>query len=105
ARSLACSAFTGKGIAELWECVLEHQVMTQANGWLNQLRLEQNRGWMHETLEEGLMQLFRSNPVVQKRMAELERQVLAGQIAAFRAGRLLLSLYHPEALRQPAIEI
>jgi LAO/AO transport system kinase len=106
ARSLACSAYTGKGIAELWACVLEHRVMTQANGWLAHLRLEQNRNWMQETLEEGLMQMFRSNPVVQERMAELERQVLAGQKTAFRAGHELLSSYRSEGRSaKPSFEV
>ena len=93
APALACSAKTGRGIEEIWKCVLEHRATAQASGWLSQLRLEQSRRWMQETLETGLMQLFRSNPAIQQRLAELEKQVIAGQITAVRAGRELLSLY------------
>lgn len=93
ARALACSAYTGYRVADLWTCVLEHHAMTMSNDWLPRLRLEQHRSWMQATLEQGLMQLFRSNPVIQSHMVELEERVLAGQITAVRAGRELLSLY------------
>jgi len=93
ARTVACSAHTGRGVAELWTSVLEHDALTKANGWLDRFRLEQNRRWMQETLERGLMELFRANPVIQQKAAELEPQVLAGKITALRAGRELLSLY------------
>jgi LAO/AO transport system kinase len=96
ARARVCSAKTGCGIEELWNCVLEHHSRTSANGWLRELRLNQSRGWMKETLEAGLMQLFRSNPAIQQQMRELEGQVLAGKITAVRAGRQLLSLYVSE---------
>ena len=96
ARAYVCSARTGRGIEELWKCVLDHHAMTRANGWLSRLRLDQSRRWMQETLETGLMDLFRSNPEIQRRVVELEKQVLAGQITAVRAGRQLLSLYVSE---------
>jgi LAO/AO transport system kinase len=98
-RALACSAHTRYGVEELWSCVLEQNARTSANGWLDRQRLEQNRRWMQETLEEGLMHLFRSNAVVQGRMAELEQQVLAGRITAVRAARELLALYSAEPAR------
>jgi LAO/AO transport system kinase len=93
ARAIACSAHTGRGVAELWASVLEHNALTRASGWLDRFRLEQNRRWMQETLEQGLMKLFRANPAIQQKLAEVERQVLAGKITAVRAGRELLSMY------------
>jgi len=56
---------------------------------------------MQETLEEGLMQLFRSNPVIRQNLADLERKVLAGEITAVRAGRELLSLYVQNTAMRP----
>ncbi len=32
-RAVTCSALTGAGIRELWECVLEYVALTRANGW------------------------------------------------------------------------
>lgn len=103
-RALACSAHTGRGVPELWSCVLEQVALTKANGWFGQFRLEQNRRWMQERLEHGLMQLFHSNKVVQERLAELERQVVAGQVTPVRAVRDLLALYVSGKVRTPQDE-
>jgi LAO/AO transport system kinase len=93
ARALTCSAHTRRGVEEVWACVLEHNAVIRSNGWLHRLRLEQNQRWMQETLEAGLMQLFRSNPGTHQRLEEFERQVLEGQITAVRAASELLALY------------
>lgn len=98
-RAMCCSAKTGKGVAELWSRVLEHRAMTAANGWLERTRKEQAKHWMQESLEHALMQLFRSDPEIQRQMAALEKRVVAGQITAFRAVRELLDRYTATYLR------
>lgn len=92
-RALACSAHTGCGIAELWSCVCEHVAITKANDWFEQARREQARRAMHNVLEQGLMDLFHADPVVQQRMAALERKIVAGQATTVSAVRELLSLF------------
>jgi LAO/AO transport system kinase len=96
-RAMACSAKTGGGVANLWFCVLEFAASTKANGWFEQKRREQARRSMREKLELGLMQLFRSNPTVQKRLTELEEQMFAGQIVADAAVRDLLAFFTSKA--------
>ncbi len=93
ARALACSPHTGRGIPDLWNCVLEHAALTHANGAFDLNRREQRRRWMHETLEHGLRHFFLSHPVIRARMDALERDVLEGQTTPFRAARTLLDLY------------
>jgi LAO/AO transport system kinase len=92
-RALSCSALTGRGIAEIWKCVLEHDTLTHANGWFDENRREQRRRWMHETLELGLRQFFSAHPLIRMRMEALEREVLEGQTTPFRAARALLDMY------------
>jgi len=92
-RAIACSALTGRGIAEIWNCVLEHAAMTHANGWFDQNRREQRRRWMHETLELGLRQFFSAHPLIRMRMETFEREVLDGHTTPFRAARTLLEMY------------
>jgi LAO/AO transport system kinase len=96
-RAMACSARTGRGVADLWSCALEFEATTRANGWFEQSRREQARRSMRENLELGLMQLFRSDSTMQKRLRELEEQVLAGQIAAGVAVRDLLAFFASKA--------
>jgi LAO/AO transport system kinase len=92
-RALACSARTGKGIAELWNAIREHTALTQASGWFTLNRRNQTRRWMHEIIEQGLRQRFDSNPAVRRRMKTLEQEVLEGRTTSFRAARMLLDLY------------
>ena len=92
-RGIACSALTGRGIPELWNCVVEHAAMGKQNGWFERNRRQQRRRWMHETLEHGLKQFFTAHPLIRMRMDGLEREVLEGRTTPFRAARMLLEMY------------
>ncbi len=92
-RAIACSAHTGRGIAELWNCVREHAAMIKANGWFDANRREQRRRWMHEILEQGLRQFFSAHPLIRSRMEALEGQVVDGHTTPFQAARKLLEMY------------
>ncbi len=92
-RALACSAMAGRGIAEIWNRVLEHASLTRGNGWFEENRREQRRRWMHETLESGLRQFFSAHPLIRMRMEAFEREVLEGKTTPFRAARTLLEMY------------
>jgi len=92
-RSLTCSAQTGLGIAEVWNCVLEYAAMTKANGWFGLSRRGQTQKWMHEIIRDGLRQRFESHPSIQGRIETLEQDVLEGRTTSFRAARELLETY------------
>ena len=97
-RALTCSAQSGKGIPELWNCVLEYAGLTKSNGWFGLARQNQAQKWMREIVQDGLRHRFETHPAVRKRMEELEHEVLEGHITSFRAARTLLDLYSvPEA--------
>lgn len=92
-RAFACSAHTGRGIRELWNCILERSAITAANGWFDRNRREQRRRWMRESIDQGLGQLFSTNPLVRARMEAFEAEVVAGRTTPFRAARALLEMY------------
>jgi LAO/AO transport system kinase len=92
-RALICSAQTGKGIAELWECVTEFVALTKGNGWFALARKKQTQAWMQEIIRESLRHRFESHPAIRQRKNSLEKEVLAGRITSFRAARELLEVY------------
>ena len=92
-RSLTCSALTGAGIHELWNCVLEYVALTKANSWFGNVRRAQQKRWMHEMIEQALRQRFDANPAVHHSMEALERDVAAGRTTSFRAARMLLEMH------------
>ena len=91
--AMCCSAHSGRGVADLWSCILEHDAITTATGWFDRTRREQARRSMHDSIEVGLMQMFRCNLAVQHRLAELEEKVLAGSMTTAGAVRELLTLF------------
>jgi LAO/AO transport system kinase len=92
-RAVTCSALTGSGIRELWECVLEYAALTRANGWFAERRREQQRRWMHEMIDQSLRQRFHADAAVRGRIEMLERDVAEGRTTPFRAARTLLAVY------------
>lgn len=92
-RTLACSALTGKGIPELWNCVLEYVALTKANGWFGRNRREQAQRWMHEIIQQELRLRFDSQPEIRTRMALLEEAVRDGLTTPTRAAQELLEAY------------
>jgi LAO/AO transport system kinase len=91
--ALVCSALTGAGIRELWQCVLEYVTLTHANGWFARARRAQQKRWMHEMIEHALCQRFDAHPAVRHSLEALERDVAAGRTTSFRAARMLLEMY------------
>ena len=92
-QAITCSAQTGKGIAELWNLVLDYAALTKANGWFARKRQEQTHKWMNEIIRQGLIHQFEVRPDLRGRMAALEQEVLEGRMTSFRAARTLLELY------------
>lgn len=92
-RAMACSALNGCGIAEIWNCIVEHNRLIRTNGWFEGNRRAQRRRWMHESLELGLRQFFSAHPLIRMRMETLENEVLQGNTTPFHAARTLLEMY------------
>ncbi len=92
-KTLVCSALENRGIAEIWQTVLDYQAQTLANGYFRANRARQAKHWLHEALDAGLRQMFFGNEAVQKQLAALEPEVLAGRISPVAAASTLLSLF------------
>jgi LAO/AO transport system kinase len=91
--ALTCSAVTGAGVSELWDCVMQHSRQLKSNGWFERVRRDQAKKWMYEVIEQGLLRNFRTHPVVRERLAEFEKEVTEGRLTSFRASKRLLQLY------------
>ena len=92
-RALTCSAQSGMGIPELWNCVAEYAAATKANGWFNLSRQNQAQQWMHEIIQRELKRRFELHPAIREQMKALEQEVTEGRSSSFRAARALLEAY------------
>jgi LAO/AO transport system kinase len=94
------SARTGRGIPEFWETVLEHRGLLQASGRLEARRREQDRSWMWQLVEDGLLAAFRGDAEVRELSPALETEVEERRRTAPEAARGLLKRFL-EAGRRP----
>ena len=86
------SALTGAGVAEVWETVQTYVQRTQASGYFQQRRQEQNLHWLHETIRQALETRFYAQPRVQQQLPAVEQAVREGRQSAFGAAGELLGL-------------
>jgi LAO/AO transport system kinase len=88
---LTSSSYTGKGLAELWEAILEHREHLESTGGLAARRARQQRDWMWSLIDDELLETVRQTPAVKAMRAELEADVMAGRLSAVEAAQAVLA--------------
>ena len=73
--------------------ISEYLKKNKGTGHFKEKRKEQNKHWLHETIEDRLRSDFYGSKAVDAEIAELERRVLAGELSPFRAGELLIGKF------------
>jgi GTPase len=91
---LLCSAQTGSGIPEVWECILKHGKFQLEKGLRDEHRREQSLAAMHQMIHSALEISFLRDPEIAAKLPKIEEQVRAGKITPFAAARALLSEFH-----------
>jgi LAO/AO transport system kinase len=82
----------GTGLPELWETVERHrQVLTEA-GEFEARRRAQQVDWTWQMVRDTVLDRVLSNPAVRKMRAEVERQVLAGELTPTMAAQQILKV-------------
>jgi LAO/AO transport system kinase len=84
-RALSCSAYTGKGVPEVWDLVGEFHNNLIASGVFEKRRREQNVQWLHSLIKEAVLGRFFEQAAVQAMLPDLERAVGAGEIPVAQA--------------------
>ena len=84
------SALNQTGVTEFWQAVQRFNALQAASGRQAKRRSQQAKAWMWERIEAGLTQAFKQHPAVKQQLDSLTEQVVAGQVPASTAARLLL---------------
>ncbi|MGD9667706.1 MAG: methylmalonyl Co-A mutase-associated GTPase MeaB [Hyphomicrobiaceae bacterium] len=74
------SGRTNIGLDTLWAKIEEHRTRTGATGEFAERRRAQALSWMHDMLEDRLMEALRSNPRVASSLPGLEADVREGRL-------------------------
>ena len=93
---LTSSSLTGKGLAEVWQAVLDHRTWLETSGGgLEERRATQQILWLWALVEGELGDALRRAPSVRTLRAGLEADVAAGDLSALEAsGQILRALAH-----------
>ena len=86
-RSLSCSAFTGDGLAAIWETICDYKRLLKDAGEWQEKRKSQQVEWMWAIIRERILSKIETNEKVQSLVPQLELQVaeskLTPALAAF----------------------
>ena len=86
------SALEGTGLEELWDTVERHRdVLTEA-GDFEARRRAQQVDWTWQMVRDTVLDRVLSNPAVRKARADVERQVLTGELTPALAAQQILKL-------------
>src|SRR6201994_317690 len=89
---LTMSALEGTGLEELWETVQRHREVLTDAGEFEARRRAQQVDWTWQMVRDTVLDRVLSNPAVRKARAEVERQVLAGELTPAMAAQQILKL-------------
>ena len=87
---LTCSAIERCGLQDIQQKIEEYFILTRANGFLLDKRRQQARYWMHETIEETLLNRFFKAPQIEELLPVYEQKVRSGLLDSFSAAALLI---------------
>lgn len=88
-----CSALKGAGIADAWEQVCKYREILTTSGELVERRASQAKAWMWAETSESLINALREDEVIQRRLPELERDVMSGKIPPTLAAAELIDIF------------
>ena len=93
-----CSARTGAGISEAWECIERYRDWYESSGVRSRTRAEQARGWLWSEIADSVRTTIESRAELKRLVASMEEEVAAGKTsAAVAARRVVSAAFEPNA--------
>jgi len=90
---LTSSSYTGDGLMDVWQAVLDHRAYLEETGGLAERRARQQRDWMWSLIDDELIEAVRQVPAIKQVRARLETEVMSGQTSAVDAAEEVLGLF------------
>lgn len=93
---LTCSSYTGEGLDEVWQAVLDHRAYLEEDGSLATRRQHQQRDWLWAMVREEVLSSLSASDAARQLGPEVERQVAADEISAVEGAREILRAFATE---------
>ncbi len=92
-KTATCSAINNEGIEAIWEIVQGYIKLTKENGFFEHERIEQNKFWLHQTIEEQLKTDFYNHPDIKTELPKLLKALEKHKTTPFEAANKLFKLF------------
>ncbi len=90
---LTYSGYFELGIKEVWDMIDRYFEFVKGNGYFERRRVEQEKYWMYETIDEHLRANFYRDPEVEAMLKIKQQNVLESRQSSFIAARDVLDFY------------
>ena len=95
---LTCSALENQGIDQVWESIIQYQNFTQARGFWESNRRQQNKTWLYECFNNLLQQEVNKSQSFNNGVSALEQKVENGSLSPYQGAKDLLSMFKKSSL-------
>ncbi len=100
-KAYTCSALTGEGIAEIWDVIQDFDQQMRASNQLFVRRQEQSMLWVQQMAMEHLQHRVEQNTAITACREHVQQQVLADQMTATMAAKVLIETIDQELAKGP----
>ena len=87
-----CSALENIGLDTIWEAIKSFENSTKLNDAFKNNRQNQAVYWMHQTIKEQLENRFYQNPIMKRKLANIEKDLLNNRLSSYQAAKNLLDI-------------
>jgi len=92
-KTATCSALKNEGIEDIWTIVEDYINLTKENGFFEHERVEQNKFWLHQTIEEQLKTDFYNHQEIKSELPILLKAIEKHKTTPFEAAEKLFNLF------------
>ena len=82
---LTCSSTEHKGISEVYVMIDKYKRHAVSNGFFESKRAHQTKQWLHQTINDTLIERFYSNPIIKEEIIKIEKQLEKNNINPYQA--------------------
>jgi LAO/AO transport system kinase len=82
---LTCSSTENKGIKEVYDMIDKYKRHTITNHFFETKRANQTKQWLHQTINDTLIERFYTNPIIKEEILKIEKQLEQNLINPYQA--------------------
>ena len=88
---LTCSSVNGKGLEEIWKNIKSYQELTKKNNYFFENRINQNKFWLRQMINESIQRNFYENSTVKKELNKQLKKIEKCETSVFEATQAILA--------------